>query len=907
MEVRVTNVDTVGLGTLSTVSISVWCWPRQVKNITARIVLDSGFEIVSQPQEKYAETDTGAVFFKGVIRATARGIWRVKVVAEGDRPDSIRFTNDSDFYIQVSDTLCRAMTDAEYILLQSPIGKTTRIQNRDKVIYRGQPGPMAQPAGPQPSESGYGGFRYIPKEPPATWEVSVLKTPQKIGDELQVQISLKFDEMPDCGVWDSVWQATILITRPDNSPRKYSSELTPIVVGKTEVFSIGEDATFEGTYQIAAEIVACTPKSDWDPSTDRGNTFAFMSKIVQNSVRIPITSQPDTGWHQLKNSTVMIKKLDGLGPPPEMQTKKMKLEVSKEIPPETAIGGKEEEAVRKYRFVVSNLNQQTSRRILLGDIKAKTNQQHEIEIGGVPKIDSARVVNSNFGRVSIRDSSTLLLRRSSAKGTGDIFIHVGKDTLVIRLISSLQVYNIYSQWYFQNETGGLLPAALIYAAVWYQDGLGYWHILTEGYSSVTGFLSLWSDEAECVLCFYAESDNASVLYAEDHSFDVGDNLYPYGVALSITNLGYQTVDIDTTWTCIRQPAKVGAFNIARAMVAAKSDLVSKVNPYPLPTPTPILWDSACSQAITPNYGGFIVGGSKAIFLRGDADPYADRDQWDYPVIFHEYSHMIMNTYASLDPNGGGDHEYWYPAHMGADAWKSKILAYQEGWAWFFQGVLRSMPDFFDRNNIGHNVWSGDMERPSPDIPYVLSMSQGAASNSTPFYNGADVEGSVAEALWDLYDKVDDDNYLYGGQIWGHNNDHNTSDSWSGIDAIWDVFWDYDPWPDSAGQQYCNNISQFTAGWARKGYPAGETFRNIFLAHAIRTCTCGDANGSGNINIADAVFLIAYIFAGGTPPGDCNYPNGMGDASGDGKINISDAVYLIAYIFVGGATPHCQGM
>ena len=81
----------------------------------------------------------------------------------------------------------------------------------------------------------------------------------------------------------------------------------------------------------------------------------------------------------------------------------------------------------------------------------------------------------------------------------------------------------------------------------------------------------------------------------------------------------------------------------------------------------------------------------------------------------------------------------------------------------------------------------------------------------------------------------------------------------------------------------------------------------FKVHSSFCTSCGDASGDGKINIADAVFLIAYIFAGGTPPGDCNYPNGMGDASGDGKINISDAVYVIAYIFAGGVTPHCQGM
>ena len=80
--------------------------------------------------------------------------------------------------------------------------------------------------------------------------------------------------------------------------------------------------------------------------------------------------------------------------------------------------------------------------------------------------------------------------------------------------------------------------------------------------------------------------------------------------------------------------------------------------------------------------------------------------------------------------------------------------------------------------------------------------------------------------------------------------------------------------------------------------------SIFCA----SCTaCGNANGDAAINISDAVFLIAFIFAHGTPPADCNYAKGMGDANGDGVVNISDAVYLIAYIFAHGNPPHCQGM
>ncbi|TFH65063.1 MAG: hypothetical protein E4G91_03815 [Candidatus Zixiibacteriota bacterium] len=62
--------------------------------------------------------------------------------------------------------------------------------------------------------------------------------------------------------------------------------------------------------------------------------------------------------------------------------------------------------------------------------------------------------------------------------------------------------------------------------------------------------------------------------------------------------------------------------------------------------------------------------------------------------------------------------------------------------------------------------------------------------------------------------------------------------------------------------------------------------------------CGDADGSSNVDISDAVYLIAYIFSGGTAPN----PLGLGDATCDNIVDISDVVYLIAYIFSGGLAP-----
>jgi len=65
-----------------------------------------------------------------------------------------------------------------------------------------------------------------------------------------------------------------------------------------------------------------------------------------------------------------------------------------------------------------------------------------------------------------------------------------------------------------------------------------------------------------------------------------------------------------------------------------------------------------------------------------------------------------------------------------------------------------------------------------------------------------------------------------------------------------------------------------------------------------TYICGDADGSLAVDIDDAVYLIQYIFAGGSPPD----PLESGDADCIGAVDIDDAVFLITYIFSQGPEP-----
>ncbi len=81
----------------------------------------------------------------------------------------------------------------------------------------------------------------------------------------------------------------------------------------------------------------------------------------------------------------------------------------------------------------------------------------------------------------------------------------------------------------------------------------------------------------------------------------------------------------------------------------------------------------------------------------------------------------------------------------------------------------------------------------------------------------------------------------------------------------------------------------------------ESIPLTYDARTTVTYACGDANADAAVDISDVVYLIAYIFSGGSAPS----PLFAGDANCDAAVDISDVVYLISHIFSGGAAP-CAG-
>ncbi len=82
---------------------------------------------------------------------------------------------------------------------------------------------------------------------------------------------------------------------------------------------------------------------------------------------------------------------------------------------------------------------------------------------------------------------------------------------------------------------------------------------------------------------------------------------------------------------------------------------------------------------------------------------------------------------------------------------------------------------------------------------------------------------------------------------------------------------------------------------------GAEAQKLLTIEVITGWLCGDADGSGAVDIDDAVYVISYIFSGGPAPN----PLESGDVDCSGIIDIDDVVYLITYIFSGGPAP-CAG-
>jgi len=134
-------------------------------------------------------------------------------------------------------------------------------------------------------------------------------------------------------------------------------------------------------------------------------------------------------------------------------------------------------------------------------------------------------------------------------------------------------------------------------------------------------------------------------------------------------------------------------------------------------------------------------------------------------------------------------------------------------------------------------------------------------------------------------------------------------TWHNMEAYYDVLKIQRNGNDVPGIIYGDDSAALTGGLT----PGRYTFELVAELEGYRSSgiTCeveitgpppefkrGDANGDGSVDVADAVFLLQYLFGGG-PSALCE---DSADTNDDGGLDISDAVAILVYLFGGGSIP-----
>ncbi len=74
--------------------------------------------------------------------------------------------------------------------------------------------------------------------------------------------------------------------------------------------------------------------------------------------------------------------------------------------------------------------------------------------------------------------------------------------------------------------------------------------------------------------------------------------------------------------------------------------------------------------------------------------------------------------------------------------------------------------------------------------------------------------------------------------------------------------------------------------------------NVIYKNVMESYVWGDANGNGEVEVGDIIYLVNYLYKGGPKPN----PLQSGDANDDCIIDVGDIIYLINYLYRGGDTP-----
>jgi len=169
-----------------------------------------------------------------------------------------------------------------------------------------------------------------------------------------------------------------------------------------------------------------------------------------------------------------------------------------------------------------------------------------------------------------------------------------------------------------------------------------------------------------------------------------------------------------------------------------------------------------------------------------------------------------------------------------------------------------------------------------DTEYLLSLEVG-----NPFYNESDLTAPYRVEL------------LAGGVLLASDTDESpVADTWQEHTLVYNSADN----PEQVGEPLEIRLVavEYADGGGVDGYEVDfdEVVLTFTSAPQGKSFVRGDANADGIINITDGIFVLNFLFLGGTTP-PCE---DAADSNGSNDINITDGIYILNFLFLGGENP-----
>lgn len=259
-------------------------------------------------------------------------------------------------------------------------------------------------------------------------------------------------------------------------------------------------------------------------------------------------------------------------------------------------------------------------------------------------------------------------------------------------------------------------------------------------------------------------------------------------------------------------------------------------------------------------------------------------------------------------NGATGDTFWTFVTAGTSVWALAQVDDMTG-----DGIEDVMIGDFSGNIYGLDATDGSLEYSNSGFGIILrferidDVNEDGHPEVVPAHGGSSVnvvDGQTGDIVWSHpvldkpwnLDRVDDisgdaTNDLLIGTLFTNNYCYFMSGAdgselispinfGTAVDAIGGI-------PDIVG----DGSMEMVAG-GRNGYVA------CFSGGTEVAVLCGDCNDDGRVTIADATYIVGFIYRSGPAP------IGEGDVNVDGRITIADATYIVGYVYRGGPPP-CQ--